>query len=66
VKKVDSHNSWGMDFSICLPSPSIFRFDEMSVQEKTGVFRLSQLSFRRLVQIVTIYPTKFTVVISEH
>ncbi len=30
-----------MDFSICLPSPSIFRLEEMSVQEKTVVFRVS-------------------------
>ncbi|MGI8495567.1 MAG: ISL3 family transposase [Pyrinomonadaceae bacterium] len=30
-----------MDFSICLPSPSIFRLDDLSVQEKTVVFRVS-------------------------
>ena len=30
-----------MDFSICLPSPSTFRLDDLSVQEKTVVFRVS-------------------------
>jgi len=35
-----------MDFSICLPSPSTFRLDDISVQEKTVVFRVSSTQFQ--------------------